>query len=340
MKKIVCIFILFLIGATPSWCQNLQISIDQLGQLALRTEKVTQIAHYTGSPQIATVSEKPGQAYVINAPMNVQRAVFKYPSGTLVTSGEPFLTLIGPEVIHYYSQYKVYEQLFEQSSAMFNKNQKLYHNQSISDASWLNISQQYYDLKFVYDEYHHFFEYVSKVDETSESIVLSAPIEGWIAYAVASSIGTGSNLARFTPSAELRLKINLPLNEARELVSLQLKHCSLNISSTDKHAKSFYLTAWSEPIKESCLVMLGEDVIVTPNYKLDAYQVSKASVFSWRGDNYIFYAQNDYLRAVKVSLISSTNSHYIVSSEQSLNNKNALVTSVSAAQGMLMGLGE
>lgn len=340
MKKIISTFFLFLIGSQLAWSQELLITAEQLGQLEQRTEKVKSIEQYTGNRLLATASPMPGQAYVFNSPMNVQRSVFEKSPGTFVKAGEPFVTLIGPEVHHYYTQYKIYAQLYQQSEALYQHNKTLFKNQSISEASWLAVSQQFYNIKLIYDEYLHFFEYVNKVDESNESIVLGAPIDGFVSYATPTSITTSSNLARFIPPNALRLKIKLPVNDVRELVSFQTPNCSLGISSVDKKTNAFVQTAWSESITDSCRVMLGEEVIVTPLYKTSAYHVSRQSVFNWQGENYLFYQNQGYYVAAKVILLSSTKNSYIVSSDQSLDNKDALVSSVSAAQGILMGLGE
>lgn len=340
MKTIISTFFLLLIGGHSAWSQDLQITSQQLGQLEQRTEKVKNIEQYTGSQLIATVSEMSGQAYVLNAPMNVQRTVFEKSPGTFVEAGESFVTLIGPEVHHYYNQYKIYEQLHQQSAALYEHNKTLFQNQSISEASWLAVSQQFYSIKLIYDEYLHFFEYVNKVDESNESLVLGAPIDGFVSYKTPMSIETGSNLARFIPQTALRFKVKLPANEVRKIVSFQTPHCSLGISSVDKQTEAFLQTAWSESITDHCRVTLGQEVIVTPHYKANAYQVSRQSVFNWQGENYLFYQNQENYVAAKVILLSSTRDGYVVSSDISLDAKNALVTSVSAAQGILMGLGE
>lgn len=149
MKIIISTFVLLVIGGQTAWSQDLQITSQQLGQLEQRTEKVKSIEQYMGSQLIATVSEMPGQAYVLNTPMNVQRTMFETSPGTFVKAGEPFVKLIGPEVHHYFAQYKIYEQLHQQGVSLFEHNKVLFQNQSISEASWLAISQQFYTIKLL-----------------------------------------------------------------------------------------------------------------------------------------------------------------------------------------------
>ena len=77
----------------------------------------------------------------------------------------------------------------------------------------------------------------------------------------------------------------------------------------------------------------------TPEYQADAYEIKQSSVFNWEGDNYIFIQDKQNYTAVKVSLITSHDDNYIVKSSVSLTGKNVLLSSVSAVQGILLGLG-
>tara|TARA_R110000751_G_scaffold49002_1_gene109288 strand:+ start:8933 stop:9190 length:258 start_codon:yes stop_codon:yes gene_type:complete len=83
---------------------------------------------------------------------------------------------------------------------------------------------------------------------------------------------------------------------------------------------------------------------VTPFYTQIAYRVPKLAIFSWDADQYIFVKQDSMLVSLQVNLLSSDANYYIVQLQQSDNpltegKIEVLVSSVSAVQGVLLGLG-
>lgn len=327
---------------------SLKVSVQQLGALQQQTQTVTAITHFSGSQLLGTVSELPGQAYVLKAPMNIQQAVYVRPPGTVIKAGEDFVKLIGPEVHRYYAQYKIYQQLHTQSQTLYVNNQRLFKNKSINESDWLAITEQYYKIKLAYDEYEHFFAYVTHVDEEQDSLTIGAPIAGLVIYDSLAELNIDEIIGRFVPENAVRVHINVPVanqlsaaaENALQIKTIQLPHCMLEISQRDQRIEQFYQSIWSAPITKNCNLKLGEQVSLIPQYYTQAYKISQDSVFSWEGQSYIWIKEADSYTAVKVDLLASEQQMYIVTAQQSLANKLILTTSVSAVQGVLLGLGE
>jgi hypothetical protein len=342
MKLLSYIFIILMASNQAAFAQSTstQISPEQLGQLEQKTQTITSVSHYLGSQILASVSELPGQSFVLNAPMNVQRAVYSKAAGESVKAGEPFLTLIGPEVHHYHSQYQISKQLSEQSRALYENNKRLFAAKSLNEATWLEISQQHYQIQLAFDEYAHFFEYAGNFDEQSEALTINAPLGGILTYQQTESIQIEDNLARFIPRDAIRLKINVPVSHIQLIESVTVGSCVLPINIIEKQAQQFYQSVWSSPLTEDCELNIGEQVRVSPRYKVQAFSLSKDSVFEWQGGHHVFSYDGDTYEVNEVSIISSTKDSYIVTSEQLTAGQRVLTSSVSAAQGVLMGLGE
>lgn len=79
--------------------------------------------------------------------------------------------------------------------------------------------------------------------------------------------------------------------------------------------------------------------MVAPLYSVDGYRVDRESVFQWQGRAHVFVRDGDRLEAVPVEVVSTIEGDYVVSSQRALAGREVLVTSVSAAQGVLLGLG-
>lgn len=328
--------------------ESLRVSVQQLGALQQQIHTASEISQYAGSPLLGTVTELPGQAYILKAPMNIQQALYLQPSGTIIKAGEDVVKLVGPEVHHYYAQYKIYQQLHAQSETLYANNQRLFKNKSISESEWLSVSEQYYKIKLAYDEYEHFFAYVTQVDEENDTITLAAPIGGHVLYDPSVAMNIDDVIGRFVPKSAVRVHIQVPvanrLSEVGQssppIQSIQLPYCLLSISHTDQRIEQFYQSAWSAPITTNCHLQLGEQVSLIPHYSTQAYQISKDSVFTWEGASYVWVKDRDSYIAVEVDLLASEAQTYIVTAQQTLANKLILTTSVSAAQGILLGLRE
>ena len=72
----------------------------------------------------------------------------------------------------------------------------------------------------------------------------------------------------------------------------------------------------------------------------NAYRVSKLAVFQLQRASYIWVRRGDSLAAVAVTVLGAEDESYVVRCEVSLAGQDALISSVSAVQGVLLGLGE
>ncbi len=324
--------------------KNIEILAEDLGKLEQKTSMINRIEQYSGANLLASVVALPGRSYTLNAPMNIQRLEYLVPKGTPLAKGDPFVRIIGPEVHHYHAQYEIYEQLFKQSEALYKSNKALFKNRAINEKSWLEIAERYFKIKMIYDEYTHFFEYVLSVDEQSDAIVIGAPIAGLVSYSDPTAVMQEDLIARFTPKDAIRLKVSLPVDSQQTLLSISNEICDLPIDSISEQAASFYKVAYSgafsAALGNECNLTLGEQSVVVPKYKMEAFEVNSQAVFNWEGSQYLFVKNKNRYTAEPVEIIASSDGQYIVSSNSLLTNKEVLVTSVSAAQGILMGLGE
>ncbi len=328
------------------WCcdyaigSELFIEATNLANLEQRTEQIQTVNDYSGQQLLAIVKSLPGQSYVFKAPMNVQRLVYLKNDGAKLKKGEPIIRLIGPEVHHYYTQYQLYEQLYTQSKKLFANNKTLFKERSIDEGSWLEISEKHFQLRLIVDEYKHFFEHVIKVDESSEAITIGAPISGLVTYTPSNEVNINDSLASFIPSESLRLEFNVPVNQQGELASVSTNNCELALGFIADKASNLSRTAYTKQINDTCELALGEQLVITPRYKVSAYSVSQKAVFNWDGNSYVFIFTNGGYLAQPINIISSNRDKFIIKSASSLDDKTVLVSSVSAAQGILMGLGE
>ncbi|WP_371193864.1 hypothetical protein [Glaciecola sp. SC05] len=320
--------------------QEQSISTQQLGQLSVSLSAVQLVDSYQGAALSGEVTSESGAAYSITSPMNVQRVMFLKPRGSIVQAGDVIVKLIGSEVEHYYDEYQLKKALFQQTSKSYENNRKLYEQKAIGEQQWLSISEHYVNQKLALGEYHHFFEYVAKYDHDEQSLSLKSPLNGMLNYSRFSSLNANQDIVHILPQYAVRLKVNLPASQAQIPSALSLPLCTLKIEINEGLSQSFYKTLWSEPLKANCGLRYGDILSVKPEYALKAYRITKTSVFSLHGNHYIMLKQADGFASAQVSIVASEQNSFIVTSTRDIAGAAAASSSVSALQGILMGLGE
>jgi hypothetical protein len=322
-----------------AWAQEMSIERSALGELSAQTQVIESVSSYTGSDVLAEVAVLPRQSYVFSSPINVQQVHYLKGLGDTVKENEAFAVIKGPEVHHFYMTYKAKKVLFKQAQALFNNSKKLYQRKSLSEQAWLDISKQYQDIKMEHDELMHFIDFVRSFDEKNDALTLGSPVAGIIQYNTSNSLTVNGVIASFAPSQAVRLMVKLPINAKQKPLYVESGNCKVDIDFTENANSAFYRTAWTKAPEANCTYPIGQVLSVSPQYQLNAYKVKQSSVFNSNGDNYIFIQNKENFEAVKVTLITSEGNNYIFESEALLANKIALVSSVSAAHGILQGLG-
>lgn len=335
--------VLFLSGAllpSSAISQDMVVTKVQLKQLSITVAPVTSVDTYAGSKLNASVSALSGQAYTLSSPINVQRVTFLKQRGERVAAGEPLVVLIGSEVEHFYDEYQLKTALFAQTSQLYKSNQKLYEKKAISEQLWLSISENYVTRKLALGEYTHFFDYVDNYNDEKQSLTLKSPLSGVLHYEAFASLNAEQGIARIIPDQAIRLKVQMPASQTHIPSLLNLPQCKLKVDEIEGLSQSFYKTLWSEPLKQSCELRYGDIVTVTPQFDISAFVVPKTAVFSLHGSHYIMLQKGDIFAAVEINIVASEQSDMVVTSQQAINGAFVATSSVSALQGILMGLGE
>lgn len=325
---------------TQTQVETHTISDSQLKQLSVELTAVKALSHYRGGALNAEVSSMPGAAYTMSSPINVQRVIYSKPRGTMVKKGESIATLIGTEVAHYHDAYELKTALYEQSEKLYHNNRKLYQQKAISEQQWLSISEHYMTQKLALGEYQHFFEYVEKFDHDTQSLALISPITGLLNYPSFSSLNIEQAIVTILPEQAIRVQVMVPSSQKNMLSAIVLPACTLKIEISENVAQSSFKRAWSEPITPNCDVNYGDIVTVSPDYAISAYRVPKSAVFSLGGEYYVMTQISGGFTSVGVTIVASEQDDYVVTTQGALAGTSVASTSVSALQGILMGLGE
>lgn len=339
MKTLFILMLSSLVICNGAYAQTMTIESSALRDLKAQTQIVEAISSFSGKEIMAKVASLPGQSYMFKSPINVQQIEYLKGNGTVTEKNEAFAVIKGPEVHHFYTAYQMKKVLFAQASKHFVNSKELYLKKSLSEKAWLQISNDYHMTKMEFDELTHFFDLVLSFNGEQDALTLGAPIAGVIQYNIFSALDIDSIIASFVPLQAIRLNVKLPINRVLQASAFSHQNCKVTVDFTESTNSAFHQIAWTKVLPEHCDVFIGQVLSVSPVYELSAYRVKQSSVFNWEGANYIFMMNQNKYEAVQVTLITSEDEQYILQSEVSLDNKTVLISSVSAAQGILQGLG-
>lgn len=316
------------------------VALKDLGMLNLEFTPVEQIERYSGRSLAARVTYRPGEAVSLVTPHRVQQIRYLVGPGDTVTSGQAIAVMNGPEIHHFLTEFEVTEQRLATTKKRFDSNRKLYQNRAIDEARWIEISESYYALQLEYEHMRHFRDLLSPDEKDEDSITLNSPSAGVLQYRQESpGIDAGEELALVLPAGTLRFSVSVPISQRKNLSALASGNCELKVASVSGVASDFFVQAWSEPLLEQCQFLPGERLLVTPRYSFEGYRVPRESVFQWDGEPTVLLRESGQLVTVAVTLLSSDGETYAVACPTEIAGGEILSSSVSAVQGVLMGLG-
>lgn len=316
------------------------VALKDLGLLQLELRTVEPLERYEGQALAARVDFRPGEAVSLVTPYRVQQITYLVGPGEAVAAGQAIALMRGPEIHHFLMEFEVTGQRLAASKKRYESNRELYQNRAIDEARWIEISEAYFALQLEYEHMRHFSDLLSQDDNDKDTITLTSPTDGIIKYRQDSpGIASGEELALLLPADTLRLKVSLPIARREGFVAVATGSCVLAVDSVSKIATEFFVEVWSEPIHDACQLIPGQRLMIKPVYRTQGYLLPKEAVFQWQGKPTILLRRESELHAVSVELLSSDGKQYAVACDADIAGREVLTSSVSAVQGILMGLG-
>ena len=315
------------------------IDLADLGQYQFSFEKLISVNKITGNKVLAQVTEKEGSDHAMNLPFNVQKINFLVANGQWVQNKQAVARLSGKDVHHFFDEYEAAKQLFTITDHYYQSSLKLFNNKAIKQSQWLEISENYFTAKLNLEHINHFMSPLTVTED--EEVIINAPLAGYIRFSTTNiAKQEGQLLFDVIPSSAIRLKVKLSKRRA-QLVEFTLddNDCRFAVDTIEKTIKNFNVTVWSEAVKSSCQLMLGDSVVVTPVYQQTAFSINKEAVFEFENKNYIAIKKQQKVSLVAINILGSTTNSYLINADSLLDGQEALVSSVSAIQGVLLELG-
>jgi hypothetical protein len=249
--------------------------------------------------------------------------------------------LEGLELHHWLLEYDALAARYDTARERYESNLPLYREGALSGDRWTGIEERYFTLRLEFQHMNHVREWLQPgPEDVPESLLARAPLDGRVLYDSSDTmLEAGDTLFEVLPGDGLRLRVEVPAGRAPDLDALAFDACEVTIDRTEEAARGFYRAAWSAPLQGACALAPGTTLSVEPRYRAQALFVPREAVFQWRQAPHVWLRRGEELVAQPVELIADTAEGYAVAADPALAGGEVLVRSVSAAQGILLGLG-
>ena len=330
---------LFLLLCVAGLARAQDVPLASLGDLALRFAPATAIDRVPGAPLRGVVRARGGEDYRVLLPRTAHRATFVAVPGQHVAAGDPVVRLEGPEIHHWELEFEAITERHALAEARYARNRPLYEDGALPAERWAAIQDSFLELSLKHEHMRHFGELLLP-DDDPDTLLVGAPINGLLHFDSRTPARSEREvLFSMVPDDALHVQVEVPVDRAPSLRDLAVDNCALSIASIDRAAHGFFVAAWSEPLSGDCRWTPGTVLSVNPRYSADALVVPRAAVFQWQREAHVFVRDGQRLHARPVTVLGDTAEGYAVARDPGLADSEVLVASVSAAQGILLGLG-
>jgi len=317
------------------------VPLAALGDLELAFAPVQATDRVPGAALRGVVGARSGEAYRVLLPRIAHRAVFQLSPGEQVQSGDPVVRLEGPEIHHWKLEFDAVEARYETARRRYVESRALHADGALPAERWTAIQDRYFELSLEYEHMQHFRDLlIEPATDDDETLLVGSPAAGVVSFdSRSSSHAEGAELFSVISADALRLQVETPADRAGDLLTLNVEDCSLALASVDRSARNFFVAAWSEALDGDCSWPLGTILSVQPHYAQEALVVPRSALFQWQREPHVFVHAGDRLLATPVTLLADTENGYAVAVDTALAGAELLTASVSAVQGILLGLG-
>ncbi|KGE02777.1 efflux RND transporter periplasmic adaptor subunit [Pseudohaliea rubra] len=316
-----------------------EVPLSALGDLALTYADASALDRVPGAPLRGVVRARGGEDYRVLLPRTAHRVTFVAVPGQRVAPGEPVVRLEGPEIHHWALEFEASTDRYALAETRYERNKPLYADGALPAERWAAIQDSYLETGLEYEHMRHFGELLLPEDD-EDTLLVGAPIDGMLHFdSRAPAREERAVLFSVIPDNALRLQVEVPVDRAVDLRSLTIDGCQLAIDSLDRAADGFFVAAWSAPLAGDCRRIPGTVLSVRPSYGADALELPRAAVFQWQRAPHVFVRTGDRLQARPVTVLADTAGGYAVARDPEITAGPVLLSSVSAVQGILLGLG-
>lgn len=333
-------FFLSIAIVTGASAASSSIAIESLGRLSLQFA-TPQIVPAIPSPAVAgEVTYLPGNGYQLILPFRVLQQQYLVAPQSLVDANTPLVKLSGSEVHHFYEMLNAQKEIYSQAEQRYKQNLPLFKNKSINQQSWQSITDHYFTTKLELGHLLHAEELLQTTGEEDTAYLIS-PVAGVFLPAGEQLDSEAFVYGEVIETNAMRLKVRVPSSVASRVTGLAVGDCQLPVAYRERLNNGLVSQLWSSSLTASseCSLAYGEAVMVTPVIEASGLSLPASSVYFFEDRYFTLVKQGAMLTPVAVEVLGRHGGQLLIAENPAISHTQVLTSSVSAVQGILLGLG-
>lgn len=327
------------VSAVSAASEGTTIAKEQLRSLDTRYAQPEAAAVRPGERVLLEARALDGDRFIVRLPFRPNRLAPLVAAGSAVAAGQAVAEVSGPELDAWLIHARGVEARYATAKKRYRDNLTLFEQQSLPASTWADIANAYFALNAQMHQVEHTRELLSVVSQGQAQLI--APRGGRIEFARAGFSDDGEiDVAFITDERALRLSGFVSQNERRPPVQIAVGDCVMAVGVAEASAQRLLRRIWSVPIPDCLEVSPGVQLEGVLRYPFEGFVVPRTAVGSVNGQPGVFMERDSNLVFVPVLILSSDAKSFYISSDTDITGQRVLIESVSAVQGLLLGLGE
>lgn len=332
-------FLFFLLPLAQATEQPQSVDMAALQAYQLEYANAEPVEKIQGSPVLGQVSYQPGSAYDVSLPFAVMQRNWLVNDGEGVKAGQPVADIRGREVEHFFDEYQAAKRLFEVAERNYQANQTEHTKGIVSSPQWLTLEREYHAAALAWEHVRHLRSLLSQ--DKQGNVTILSPVDGILMFASGDErLSADAQLFRVIAPSAVQLSVMMPSDSLAGLSGFEVEggQCDMPLFKVGGRLQGIRQQTWSR-IPSDCGLKLGQTLAVKPVYPSSVYRVPVSAVFELHNQDYVAVREQARLRLVAVKVRQSQAQALLVQASTALDGEAVLSRSVSALQGLFMGLG-
>ena len=320
-----------------------RVAKADLGGLALDFAPAQAVTERPGPPLLFQVAPYPGDVFELRLPFHPNRIEPLVAQGQTVAAGDAVARLRGPELGIWLAGARATQRRFADVRRRYEANQPLFEQGALSAAKWSEIASEYLALDAQIRHIEHVLEVLRPSADRDSEALLATPVAGRVDFSRQAPPAPGELVvATILADEAMRLVGRVALDEADGVRAIEAGDCRVAVAHVELQAERLYRQIWSEPLFACPDLAPGALLSGHLVHEFAGYRIPRAAVFRVAGRAGVAVDAGDSLRFVPLSIASEDRGAFFVSVDAAtdpLAGSEVLVRSVSAVQGLLLGIG-
>lgn len=320
-----------------------RVAKADLGGLALDFAPTQAVAERPGPSLLLQVAPYPGDVFELRLPFHPNRIEPLVAQGQALAVGDAVARLRGPELGIWLAGARATQRRFDDVRRRYEDNRPLFEQGALSAAKWSEIASEYLVLDAETRHIEHVLEVLRPSAGSDSEAMLVTPVAGRVDFTLQAAPASGDRVvATILADEALRLVGRVALAEGDGVLAIEAGDCRVAVAHVEQRAERLYRQIWSEPLLTCPALAPGALLSGHLVHAFDGYRIPRAAVFRVAGRAGVAVDAGDSLRFVPVVIVSEDRDAFFVSVDDAtatLAGRDVLVRSVSAVQGLLLGIG-